>query len=111
MDLNRHQRQAWQIAEDHGWHDEPRTVGDRIALMHSELSEALEEFRNHRGFEVYFQYENVNEKPRGLGIELADCLIRIFDFAQEEGLELEHLVETKTAYNRRRPYRHGGKTL
>ena len=41
MDLKALQREAHAIAKDHGWWDEERTFGDLIALVHSELSEAL----------------------------------------------------------------------
>ena len=42
MVLSELQREAHAIAKDNGWWDEPRTFGDLIALVHSELSEALD---------------------------------------------------------------------
>lgn len=102
---------SYQNAKDHGWHDEPRTVGDLICLMHSELSEALEEHRNGKlPAEVYYN-DNKPEKPEGIPIELADCIIRIFDFCGLHDIDLQNALTIKMKYNATRPYRHGGKKV
>ena len=78
--LNEYVNLAYNNALDKGWHEKERTIGDLICLMHSELSEALEEHRNgHSPTEVYYNVEKPN-KPEGVPVELADCIIRIFDF-------------------------------
>lgn len=50
-------------------------------------------------------------KPEGIAVELADCIIRILDWAGKEGMDMESIINEKMAYNRTRPYRHGGKLL
>lgn len=95
------------IAAEKGWIDS-RTFGDHIALMHSELSEALEEFRNGHGLdEIYFN----GEKPEGIPIELADVLIRIAMLCGQCAINLEAAIKLKERYNASRAYRHGGKKI
>lgn len=101
---------AHEISKAKGWHDEgmERSVGEDIALMHSELSEALEDFRAGRfPAEVYSE----GEKPCGIPVELADVLIRIFDFCGKHEIDLGSSVLDKMQYNATRPHRHGGKKL
>lgn len=100
--------ESHQTAVEHGWWEEqpPRSFGDQIALMHSELSEALEQFReHHHPSEIYIE----DAKPEGVAVELADVLIRIFDTCGYYGVDLQQALTLKLAYNKTRPYRHGGK--
>ena len=98
---------AHEVAVSKGWWDGgDRNVAEQIALFHSELSEALEEWRRGRPLtEVRIE----DGKPEGFPIELADALIRIFDTCETYGIDLEGAVRTKMEYNATRPYRHGGK--
>ena len=99
-------------AKAHGWHDYVRTFGDIIALCHSELSEALEEYRKgYNVFDIYYNSNDNYEKPEGVPVELADVIIRIFDYCAEAGIDIEHAIRLKHEYNKTRPYRHGGKVI
>jgi NTP pyrophosphatase (non-canonical NTP hydrolase) len=93
-------------AVEKGWWEKPRNFGDIIALMHSELSEAYEAFRaGHAPNETWY----VDGKQEGIPSELADVAIRLLDFCEAEGFSLEAAIIEKDAYNKTRPYHHGGK--
>lgn len=79
----------------------------KLALVMTELSEAVEEAREDR----WLEWNSVEkpDKPEGFVVELADAVIRIFHLAGLLGLDLEGAIRTKMEYNRTRPYRHGGK--
>jgi NTP pyrophosphatase (non-canonical NTP hydrolase) len=88
--------EAFQIARSKGWHEESRAFSTALALVHAEVSEALEADRREEG------KERVAE-------ELADVCIRVFDLSEEFGLDLETAIYTKMEFNKTRPIRHGGK--
>lgn len=108
--LNKMRDVCHKISREHGWYDNKRSIGDFIVLMHSELSEALEEHRNgHAPNEVYFA--NDGQKPEGIPIEMADVIIRIMDFCGAHDIDINEAVRLKMEYNEGRSYRHGGKKL
>ena len=102
--------------KEKGWYDKPVSFGEAMALLHSEVSEALEAYRNW-GLEDATEENPVNAysaygcKPEGVGSEFADVFIRLLDYCSRFGVDLEGEYERKMAYNRTRPYRHGGKSL
>jgi NTP pyrophosphatase (non-canonical NTP hydrolase) len=93
--INNYCKEAYLIAKSKGWHDEPREMGTILALIHSEVSEALEADRKGN-------YENFVE-------ELADVCIRVFDLCGAKDIDLETAISKKMQYNRTRSYKHGGK--
>lgn len=106
--IKKMQKEVHKNAIEHGWWEEERAFGELIALCHSELSEALEEFRNgKKPNETYI----VNGKLEGVPSELADVVIRIMDMSQRYGIDLDKAIREKHEYNKTRPYKHGGKVL
>lgn len=99
-------------AVNHGWWETARPVGETMALIHSEWSEALEEYRadrpmvwhkckgglneiacdGHTSMDTYDrcmrpEYKSCKhyvKKPEGIAVELIDGCIRILDFLVHE---------------------------
>lgn len=138
-DLNELCRIINDWAEKKGWNEGEDSVmrkSSDIALMHSELSEALE-FVRKRGAHVcptcespHLLKEGVTykcaschntttwpkEQPApddhvpsltGEAAELADCVIRIFHYCGRRRINLGEAVRLKHEYNINRPYKHG----
>jgi hypothetical protein len=92
------------------WKNSPN-IPEKLCLIHSEVSEALEEYRNGRELgEVWYSIDKYGkEKPEGFCMELADIMIRCMDLADFAGVDLWHAIQLKHAYNKTRPIMHGGK--
>ena len=131
------QRRIWRVNESKGFHeDRPKPMragstlagtkernarlanwlGNKLMLIVSEVAEAQDEIRNGRAAdETYYPTlppvgEEVGpgpHKPEGVPSEIADVVIRCFDFAATEGFNLGAIVAEKLAYNETRPYKHG----
>lgn len=112
---------VYEVNKENGWYEEDRTFGDCIALLHSEVSEALEAYRDFH--DCNSRYDGLKQvasptaeegglpKPVGVDSEFADVLIRLVDSCRRYEIDLVRAVEEKLAYNTGRGYKHGGKKL
>lgn len=105
LDLNEFAKEVHKNAVEHGWWDKDKSFGEVAALIHSELSEALEEYRAghpnvwyscevlHDGSVCVGQEcledanwknreecQKQNRKPEGIAVDLIDAVIRILDY-------------------------------
>jgi len=87
---------GWNVTKPEDWRDTYKIPGV-LALIHSEVSEALEGFR----------HDDIGNFVE----ELADVVIRVLDCASGLGVDLDAAVRNKMEKNRQRGFRHGGKRV
>lgn len=122
MTLNDLRDAAFATAEKSGFHEQIN-FGEKIALIHSELSEALEADRKgvwsreiahpldiwdgKEPLKDFIKAKYENYVRGSVEEEIADALIRIFDLAGIYKIDLDWHVAAKMAYNKTRPAKHG----
>lgn len=113
--INDAQERVYAVNAANGWFEDDRTVGDDIALLHSEVSEMLEAYRDgglgDQTRELKHPEPGQLAKPEGFGAEAADVLIRLLDTCKRRGINLPAEFERKLAYNMTRGHKHGGKVM
>lgn len=98
------QKEIHKTAVEKGFWEGERNDGEAIALMHQELSEALDGLRdgNPVSEKIGAPFTQVEE-------EMADLVIRVMDFCAGRGHHLPEAILAKMAYNLGREYKHGRK--
>jgi hypothetical protein len=108
--LSKYTAEVRALCTEKGWrnHDQDHRYAfpAYIALAHSELSEALDAYRDK-------QWSDTRDdgKPVGVGPELADTVIRLIDMADIWGIDLDAEIQRVLCYGWTRPFQHGGRTL
>lgn len=89
---------GWDVATHETWYGEDiHRIPSKLALIHAEVSEALEAYRN-------------NDRPM-FDEEMADILIRLLDLSHGLGIDIGQETLLKLEKNRTRGHRHGGKKV
>jgi len=92
-----------ETAKAKGWWDKERNDGEMLCLMHSEISEALENIRHG------CPPDDKIPEFKGVEAELADTVIRIMDAAHARGWRVAEAIIAKMEMNKTRERFHGGK--
>jgi len=88
---------GWKIVKPEDWSDSEYKIPAILALIHSEVSEALEDYRK--------------DNREHFAEEIADVMIRCLDLCAGQNIDIEKEILAKMEKNKLRGFRHGGKKV
>lgn|SRR6266498_4798570 len=100
------QELIFKTAVEKGWWEGEPNIPEKLMLIVSEASEALEDYRNGKDLT---ETTYTNGKPEGFPTELSDIVIRVLDLAGYLGIDMASAIAEKHNFNITRSYKHGGK--
>jgi NTP pyrophosphatase (non-canonical NTP hydrolase) len=104
MEIKRIMVESHETAVLKGWWDgSGPSEASIIANFHGEISEAWEAMR------IGNPPDRDCPEFSSVSIELADEIIRIADYCEAAGIDLNGAIRAKMDFNKTRPIRHGGK--
>lgn len=101
IDLRAFQKRVYQNAKAKGFWDKPTENGTKFSLMHEEISEATGADREGN------PADDKIPQFSGIEAELADCMIRILDFAEGRNMDVIGAMLAKADFNETRQHMHG----
>ena len=93
--MNQLAHEIAEYRESKGFVTSWENMPEKLCLVHSEVSEALEAYRK--------------DDRANFAEEIADTIIRCLDITGTLGIDIEAEIQKKMERNRNREYRHGGK--
>ena len=126
--LNELANEVHQMAKSKGFYDNVN-IGEKLCLVHSEVSEALEADRKKHYTQLHkdwyikglanpdfgetfcdnmpFIKEFENSVKNTFEDELADVIIRVLELCAFKGIDIESHIKAKMRYNSMREHKHG----
>lgn len=94
-------KKCFKTSRSHGFWTGKPNIPEKLCLIHSEISEALEAYRHNDPEDTHCPGH------KNFTVELADAVIRIFELVTFLEINLVEAMNAKMEFNQNRPYKHG----
>jgi NTP pyrophosphatase (non-canonical NTP hydrolase) len=94
------QVESYEVSVEKGLWEGEQNFGEKIAMVHGELSEALEAHRNNNPPDKHCPVYSSIE------VELADAILRILNLSHHFGMDVTSAMIAKHEHNKTRPHKH-----